>query len=84
MRTVTARGRGARAALRPSVVVIVVEAGQPRREPLDRHLEVRVQVDKEPQLLGQPPQGDLLLAAPLREFLDAPIGEVHDVLRKQT
>ena len=46
-------------------VLVVIEAGQPGGEPLDRGLELRVEVDERAQPLGQPVQRDLLVAAPL-------------------
>ena len=47
---------------RVASVVLVVEAGQPGREPLDRDLEVGVQVDELDEPLGEPGEGDLLVA----------------------
>lgn len=57
--------------------VVVVGAGQPGRQPVDRDLEIRVQVHEDPEAFGQPLEADLLLAAALDEFLDSAIGEVH-------
>src|SRR5580693_6734146 len=57
--------------------IFVVEPGEPGREPVYRGLEVGVEVDEIAQALGQPGHGDPFLAAPLLEFLDAPVGEVH-------
>ena len=62
-----------------SVVVGVVAAGQPGGQPLDGDLELRVDVDERLQLVGEPRQGDLLVAPALLELLDAAIGEVHRV-----
>ena len=64
-----------RTTTRPGLVVVV--AGQPAGQPLDRHLELRVQVDERHQLPSQPLQGDLLVTATPDELLDAPIGVVH-------
>src|SRR5205823_6209010 len=62
---------------RPLVLVVVVESGEPRRQSLDRGLELRVQVDEGPQLRRHPRERDALLATPLLELLDAAIGEVQ-------
>src|SRR5690348_490520 len=59
------------------LLVVLVVAGQPRGEPLDRGLELGVEVDEGAQLLAQPLQRHGLLAAPVDELLDATIGEVH-------
>src|SRR5215469_17782741 len=72
-----APGRYARAS------VFVVQAGEPGREPVDRGLELGCGVHELPQPFGEPAQADLLVAAALREFLDAPVGEVHDLARGQ-
>src|SRR3954452_9961686 len=79
-RSIRRIGRGA------SLLVILVAAGQPGGEPLDRRLELRMEVDEGAQLLAQPFQRHGLLAAPVDEFLDAPVGEVHAgiVLSRQT
>src|SRR3954447_692812 len=63
----------------PSAVGVVVgaPAGQPGGQPLDRHLELRVLVDEGLQLVGQPGEGDLLLAPPVGQLLQAAVGEVH-------
>src|SRR5438874_747310 len=63
------------------LLVLVVEAGEPGGEALDRRLELRVQVDEVAQPLGQPLQAHRLLAAPLRQLLDTAVGEVHAQLR---
>src|SRR5690554_5976227 len=63
-----------------SLVVLVVQPRQPRRETVDRRLELGVQVDELAQPLREPRQADLLLPAPIRQLLDSPIGEVHDLL----
>ncbi len=41
-------------------------------------LELRVLVDEDLQLVGDPRQGDLLVTPALVELLDAAIGEVHE------
>ena len=58
-------------------VLGVVQPGQPGGQPLDGRLEVRVQVDEGPQLLGEPRQGDLVVTPACLELLDPSIGEVH-------
>src|SRR3954447_19749429 len=60
-----------------SVVGGVVEPGQPGGEPFDGHLELRVEVDELLHAVGEPGHRDLLVATPLKELLDAPVGEVH-------
>ena len=52
------------------VSLVLVVAGQERREPLDGVLERRVAVDEHPQALGQPLHADLLFAAAFGELLD--------------
>src|ERR1700729_3376745 len=59
------------------LVFVVVQAGEPAGQPVDLRLGVRVQVDELAQPLGQPAQRDLVLAAPVGEFLQAAVGEVH-------
>ncbi len=58
-------------------VVLVVQPGEPGGEPLDRDLELRIEVDEGPELLGEPRQGDLVVTPTRLEFLDASIGEIH-------
>ncbi|GAA3045383.1 hypothetical protein GCM10020000_26350 [Streptomyces olivoverticillatus] len=65
------------------LVVLVVQAGQPGRQALHRHLEVRVEVDELAQALGHPAEGDLLLAPPVLQLLDAAVGEVQRELRQE-
>src|SRR5207302_8428571 len=60
-----------------AVLVLRVEPGQPGRQPLDRDLELGIEVDELAQPLGEPGQRDLLLAAPVLELFDAAVGEVH-------
>src|SRR6202040_1531237 len=55
----------------------VVEAGQPGGQAVHGGLEVRVKVDEVAQPLGQPGDGDLLVALPVGQLLDPPVGEVH-------
>ena len=60
-------------------VVVVVGVGpcEPLGQPVDGRLELGVEVNEVAQPLGQPGQGDLLVAAALVEFLDPGVGEVH-------
>src|SRR5690606_36489183 len=60
-----------------ALLVVLIVAGQPGGQPVDGGLELRVQVGEGPQLLGEPRQADLLLAAALLQLLDSAIGEVH-------
>ena len=57
--------------------VVVVEPGEPAGQPVGGDLELGVQVDELADPLRQPGQADLLLTAPLRELVDAPVGAVH-------
>src|SRR5690606_722589 len=58
-------------------VLLVVQPGEPGRQPVDGRLELGVQVHEVTQPFGQPLHRDLVLAAPLGQLLDAPIREVH-------
>src|SRR5262249_50968602 len=58
-------------------LAIVVRPREPAGQPVDRRLRVGVHVDELAQPLRQPAQRDLVVAAPLREFLKAAVGEVH-------
>ncbi len=72
---------------RQGALVVVLVAGQPGSQPLDRRLELGIEVDEGLQATGQPFQADVLLAAPSDEFLDPAIGEVHrasPATRRQT
>src|SRR6476646_6959908 len=64
--------------------VLIVEAGQPGGQPLDSGLELGVFVDELLQAPREPLDAQLLVAAPLDEFLDAAVGEVHRVTRTRT
>src|SRR5580698_8660138 len=72
---------GRAAVVRPggehSGVLVVIESREPAGETVDRRLGIRVLVHEIPQPLGEPADRDLLLAAPVVEFLDAAVGEVH-------
>src|SRR6516164_3197283 len=57
--------------------VFVLKPGEPGREAVDRGLELGCGVHELPQPGGQPAEADLFVATPFREFLDAPVGEVH-------
>ena len=60
-------------------------AGEPGGQPFDGHLEVGVQVDEHLHLVGQPGEGDLLLAPPVGELLEPAVGsaKVHEVEQRQ-
>src|SRR6185312_15880876 len=60
-----------------SSVLFVVEPRQPGGQPLDRDLELGVEVHERPQVVGQPLEGDLLLTPAGGQLLDAPVREVH-------
>src|SRR5215471_9458806 len=79
----TAPGSGARVTPLPRTLrlasVFVVQSGEPGREPVDGALELGGRIHELPQPVGEPAEADLLVAAPLRELLDAPVGEVHDL-----
>src|SRR5829696_6801748 len=66
-----------RGAARLLLVGVGAAAGQPGGQPLDGHLEVGELVDERLHLVGQPGEGDLLLAPPVGQLLQAPVGEVH-------
>jgi hypothetical protein len=59
-----------------SVLIVLVVAGQPGSEPLDRRLELEVHFDERPQLLADLLERHGLRAAPLDELLDPTIREV--------
>src|SRR4051794_15189909 len=61
----------------PLLVVGVVEACQPGREPLHRHLELRERVHELLHAVGHPRQRDLFVAPSLLELLEPAVGEVH-------
>src|ERR1700729_2458851 len=62
---------------RPLAVVLVVQAGEPAGQAVLRGLEAGVEIDKIAHPLGQPGDGQLLLAPPVRQLLDAAVGVVH-------
>jgi hypothetical protein len=55
---------------------VLIVAGQPGSEPLDRRLELEVHFDERPQLLADLLERHGLRAAPLDELLDPTIREV--------
>src|SRR5580698_1755564 len=59
------------------VRVILVEPGQPRGQPLYRRLGLGEQVDELAQPFRQPAQADLVIRAPVEQFLDTAVGKVH-------
>src|ERR1700754_992824 len=75
--TVAAGSRSIRRTGRGLFLIVLVAAGQPRGETLDRGLELGVHVDKPPKLLTQPLEGHGFLAAPVDQLLDATVGEIH-------
>jgi uncharacterized membrane protein YczE len=58
-------------------LLLVVGPGEPRREPVDRGLEIGVGVDEALQPIGQPRDAHGLLATALDELFDPSVGEVH-------
>src|SRR4051812_24676959 len=60
-----------------TLVVLIFQTRQPRGEPLDRRLELGVEVKEVAEPLGQPLETHRLRSAPLREFLDASVRKVH-------
>src|SRR6201995_3172155 len=58
-------------------VVLVVEPGREAGQPVNGDAESGFEVDEVAEPLGEPGHRDLFFAAPLREFLDAAVGEVH-------
>ena len=62
---------------RGALFALLVEAGEPSREPLHRSLELRMEVDEGAQLISQPGESDLFVPPTFLKLLDAPIGEVH-------
>ena len=58
-------------------VVLVVETGEESSKTLHGNLKLGVEVDERSQLVGQPLERHLFFAAPMGEFLDASIREIH-------
>jgi hypothetical protein len=58
-------------------LLLLVQAGEPGRQPLYGSLKLRVEVDEGTQLISEPGERDLILAPPRLQLLDTPIGEVH-------
>src|SRR6185369_17194564 len=71
------RRTGRRSKRRSVLLLVVIEAGQPGGEPLDRRLELGIVVEEVAQPLSQPGQADRLVAATVSQLLDTAIGEVH-------
>src|SRR5436190_14023545 len=61
----------------PAESVLVVEPRDPCRQPVDRGLELRIDVDERAKPLGEPAESDGLLASTRFELFQASIGEVH-------
>jgi uncharacterized membrane protein YczE len=60
-----------------AVVDVVVVAGEPGGEAVDRDLEIGVGVDEDLEPVAEPLDADLLRPAPGDELLDPAVGEVH-------
>src|SRR3954451_4568030 len=60
-----------------SVIIGVVEPSEPRRQPLDRDLELRVEVDELAKPFRHPREAAVLGAASRFQLFDAAVGEVH-------
>src|SRR5215469_10374925 len=56
---------------------LVVLAGQPGGQPVDRDVEVGMLVDEGLKLGSQPAQRHVLLPSSFVKLLDAPVSEVH-------
>ena len=63
-------------------LLLVVQAGEPSRQPLYGSLELRMEVDEGTQLISEPGERHLILAPPRLQLLDTPIGEVHVCLSR--
>src|SRR5690606_37351511 len=74
---VRARGRATDRGARAASLVLVVESREPRGQALDGDLEVRVQIDEQAELFGEPREGEVLVAPAGGEFLDPSVREVH-------
>src|SRR5690606_34179474 len=61
-------------------LLLVVQPGEPGRQPVDRGLELGVEVDELAEPVGEPDHADLLLTAPLDELFDPSVREVHACL----
>src|SRR5215213_296644 len=59
------------------VALRVVQAGKPGGEPLDRNLELRVQINERTQLISEPRKGDFVVTLACLELFDPPVGEVQ-------
>src|ERR1022692_3597380 len=59
------------------VVRIVVEAREPGRQPVHRRLGFGAQVHELAQPFREPAQGDAVVGAPVLQFFDTAVGEVH-------
>lgn len=60
-----------------AVRLVGVVTGQVGGQPLDGVLELRVFVDECSESGGQPLDAELLTTAPIFEFLNASVGEIH-------
>lgn len=71
------RARPVRKARLVRRLLIVVEPGKPACELVYDGLSVRMVVDEVAQSFSQPAEGNLLVAPPVGQFLDAPVGEIQ-------
>ena len=60
---------------------MLIVAGKPGSQTIHDGLVLWVQVDELGQLLGQPAERDIVIAAPLGKLLDSAVGEVHSARR---
>ena len=59
------------------LVLLVIQPGEPRREPLDRSLKLGMEINKGSQLIAEPGERDLILASASLELLYPAIREIH-------
>jgi hypothetical protein len=59
------------------LVLLVIEAGEPGCQALYRSLKLGMKINKPPQLIGEPGEGNLIIAPPSLQLLNATISEIH-------
>jgi hypothetical protein len=59
-------------------VVLIIEPGEPGRQPLHRRLEFRMKVNERLELSSEPPESDFVIPSPRLELLNTPISEIHE------
>ena len=59
------------------LLLVLVIPSEPHSQPVDGRLVLGMQVDELGQLPAQPGKRHFLFPAPVGQFLDAAIGEVH-------